>query len=116
MLLNFSHPLSESQLAQIALLAGRPIGEVRTIPSRVDQDASSMHREVDRLLALTGVADDEWKSLDLLVILPSLSIVAVLLAVELQFLCGFGSVGLVRIKTVKTGAVTVYQPAEVLVI
>ena len=40
LILNFSHPLTQAQHAQIEALAGTSIEEVRTIPVQIDQTAS----------------------------------------------------------------------------
>jgi hypothetical protein len=115
LLVNFARQLTPVQVAQIERLAERHIEEVRDVPVQVDQEVSSMHQEVSRLLKLTAIAEGEWKTLDVLVILPGLSIVAALLAIELQFLCGAGHLQLVRFKPVGT-AVTDYVAAEILAV
>lgn len=110
--LNFSHPLSDEQRAQIEAMAGMPIERVMDIPTQFDQ-ARSFVSQARELLDSVGLTPAEWQSQPLLVNLPSLSgIVAVLLA-ELHGRMGhFPPV--LRLRPVANAVTPRYEVAEVI--
>lgn len=87
-LLNFAHPLTESQLARVAELVGRPVERVVAVPARFDH-AASFADQVKGLIAATGLTPDEWQTLPLLVNLPSLAPIAAVLLAELHGRTGY---------------------------
>lgn len=77
---NFGHPLTDEQQAQIATLAGRAIARIIDVPTHF-VEAEAFAPQVAALVERAGLTPEEWQTLPLLVNLPSYApIVAVLLA------------------------------------
>lgn len=84
---NFGHPLSDEQRAQVAALAERAIERVIDVPTHFDDKRPFAPQAAD-LVARAGLTPREWQTLPLVVNLPSYGpIVAVLLA-YLHGVCG----------------------------
>lgn len=82
-LLNFSHPITEPQRAQIERLAGRTITRVLDIPTQFDEQQSFVP-QVRELLAQIDLTSTQWQSEPILVVLPSLNFIAAALLAELH--------------------------------
>lgn len=77
---NFSHPLTEPQRDQIAVLAGQPVTRVIDVPTHLDE-GQPFTPQIAALVETAGLSAEEWQTLPLLVSLPSSApIVAGLLA------------------------------------
>jgi hypothetical protein len=111
LILNFTHPLTEQQLAQIAALADATIDEVRTIPVQINQD-EPLGPQVAALADATRLTSEEWQTRSLLINPPGYAPAAFVLLAELHGRIGhFPS--LIRIRP-KQGMVTTYEVAELL--
>jgi hypothetical protein len=111
LILNFSHPLTQAQCAQIESLARTPIKEVRTIPVQIDQ-AASLAAQVVAIVNTVGLTSDEWQTEPLLVNPPGYAPAAFVLLAELHGRIGhFPS--LIRLRP-KIGPITTYEVAELL--
>lgn len=81
LIVNFSHPLTPEQIAEIERLAGGAGGDVRDVAAQFD-DAQSYGAQAEALAARAGVSGADWQTRPVLVILPGHSaIAAALLAV-----------------------------------
>lgn len=111
-LLNFSHPLTPTQLQQVEALTGRSVERVIEIHSQIDPQQPL----VPQVVALADQAElspTEWQTLPLLVNPPSLNFIAVALLAELHGRCGYFPAHL-RLRP-KQGAIPPqYEVAEVL--
>ena len=77
---NFSHPLTEEQRAQIETLAERAIDRVIDVPAHF-ADAEPFAPQIAALVEQAGLTPTQWQTLPLLISLPSYGpIVAALLA------------------------------------
>lgn len=77
---NFGHPLTEEQRAQIGERTGGAVARVIDAPAQFDGEAP-FAPQVDALLASVGLTAEEWQTLPLVVNPPSFApIVALLLA------------------------------------
>ena len=77
---NFAHPLTDAQRAQIETLSGQTIERVIDVPTHFDE-GQPFAPQVAALVARAGLTPREWQTLPLLVNLPSYGpIVAALLA------------------------------------
>src|SRR5690242_10720526 len=87
MLLNFAHPLTAEQHAQIAALLGAP-SEIREVPVHVDrsQPIAEIARELVDAARLTP---QEWQTQPLLINPPGLAPLALALIAELHGRCGY---------------------------
>lgn len=87
LILNYSHPLTAEQLAQVrALLGAEP--EVRQIPCELDTEAP-FAPQIAALADAARLSPEAWQSAALIVILPSLSQAAAVLLAELHGRMGF---------------------------
>ena len=111
LLLNYSHPLTEEQRAQIEALASRSITEVRTIPVQINH-AEPLAPQIVALVDATDLSSEEWQTRSLLINPPGYAPAAFVLLAELH-----GRIGhfpaLVRLRP-KPGPLTTYEVAELL--
>lgn len=87
-LINFSHPLTPDQLAQVQALTGRPVERVIDQPTQFDH-SSPFLPQMDQLMARLDLSSAEWQTAPLLVNLPSLNFIAALLLAELHGRMGY---------------------------
>ncbi len=111
-LLNFSHPLTDEQLAQIAALVQQPVERVVTAPSQFDHDRPFVP-QLERLMAGLDLAPDEWQTAPILVNPPSLNFIAALLLAELHGRMGYFA-PVVRLAPTPGGLPPRYEVAEIL--
>lgn len=110
-ILNFSHPLTEEQQAQIAELAGVVSTDTRTIAVQVDQ-TQPLAAQIIRLVDAINFTPREWQTLDLLINPPGYAPAAFVLLAELHGRIGhFPS--LIRLRP-RPGTITTYEVAELL--
>ncbi len=83
LVLNFSHPLTPEQQAQIERLAGQPVERVIEVPVQIDHE-TPLAPQIVALAEATGLSLDEWQTLPLVVNLPSLALAAGALLAELH--------------------------------
>ena len=111
LLLNYAHPLTEAQLAQLAtLLGGAP--EVRDIPAQVDR-ALPLAQVALALADAAGLSAEAWQTAELLINPPALAPVALALQAELHGRCGH-FVPALNIRPVAGAQPPRYEVAEVL--
>jgi hypothetical protein len=111
LILNFSHPLTGEQRAQIEALAYTAIEDVYTIPVQIDQD-QPLEAQVEAIVNSVPLSSDEWQTRQLLVNPPGYAPAAFVLLAELH-----GRIGhfpaLIRIRP-KPGVISGYEVAELL--
>lgn len=112
LIINFTHPLTESQQMQIEVLAGMPIEEVRTIPVQIDQ-TEALASQVVALVDAVGLSSEEWQTRPLLINPPGYAPAAFVLLAEMH-----GRIGhfpaLIRLRPVADSVPTLYEVAELL--
>ncbi len=111
LLLNYSHPLTAEQLAQIAALLGTE-PEVRRIAVQIDQ-AQPLAAQVAALTDAAGLAPDDWQTTPLIVNLPGFAPAAAALLAELHGRCG-GFPTMLRLRPLPDSTPTAYEVAEVI--
>ena len=110
LIVNFSHPLTPEQVAEIGRLAGMGAEDVRNVPAQFD-DALPFGPQAEELTVRAGVASAEWQTRPVLVILPGHSAIgAALLAILHGRLGHFPAVA--RLARV-SGPVTRFAVAEI---
>jgi hypothetical protein len=111
LILNFTHPLTPEQRAQIETLAHTSIDEVRTIPVQIDQ-AEPLEAQIIAIVDAAGLSSEEWQTRQLLINPPGYAPAAFVLLAELH-----GRIGhfptLIRLRP-KPGPTTIYEVAELL--
>ncbi len=112
LILNFTHPLTQEQQAQIETLAAPiPIEEIRTIPIQIDQ-SEPLEPQITAIVNSIALTSEEWQTHLLLINPPGFAPAAFVLLAELH-----GRIGhfptLIRLRP-KSGPVTTYEVAELL--
>ena len=111
LILNFTHPLTPDQRAQIEALAHTSIEEVRTVPVQIDQ-TEPLELQIVVIVDTTGLSSEEWQTRPLLINPPGYAPAAFVLLAELHGRIGhFPS--LIRLRP-KSSSVTTYEVAELL--
>lgn len=87
-LLNFAHPLTTDQRAQIEMLAGQAIERVIGVRSQIDPQ-QPLAPQVQAMADDAGLSSAEWQTLPLVVNPPALNFSAVTLMAELHGRCGY---------------------------
>jgi len=111
-LLNFSHPITVSQAAQIEALTGAPVTRTIAIPTQFDEQ-QPFAPQLQALLAKIDLTAVQWQSEPILVVPPSLNFIALLLMAELHGRMGYFP-SVVRIRPVAESMPRQYEVAEIL--
>ena len=111
-LLNFSHPISETQRADIERIAGQPIDRLIDIPVQFDNEAPFLDQILDlsNRLPLDSVS---LQTLPILINLPSLNYIAAGLLVWLNGKMGYFP-AIVRMRSRADRTPFVYEVAEII--
>jgi hypothetical protein len=111
LILNFTHPLTTEQCAQIEAIACDSVAEVRTITVRINQ-AEALEPQIHRIIEATGLSSEEWQTCPILINPPGYAPAAFVLLAELH-----GRIGhfptLLRLRP-RQGIITTYEVAELL--
>ena len=83
LIINFHHPLTSEQLAQIEALTGQPVAKVRDVPTQFDHE-KPFGPQVTTLADQAGLSSTEWQTAPILIVPPALNFVAALLLAELH--------------------------------
>lgn len=111
-LINFSHPVTDEQRAQIEALTEQTI--IRTIEQAAHFDTEQPFApQVATLINNVGLSSAEWQTEPLLIILPSLNFGAAVLLAELHGRCGYFP-PIVRIRPVSDSLPPKFEVAEII--
>jgi len=88
LILNFSHPLTAAQLAQLEALTNQLVERVLDIPTHFDP-AQPFAQQVAALIDQLELTPTEWQTLPLLVNPPTLNVIAIALLAELHGRMGY---------------------------
>lgn len=111
LVLNFTHPLSAEQCAQIEALAQDTIVEVRTIYVQINQ-TEPLGPQITCIVNNIGLSGEEWQTQPLLINPPGYAQAAFVLLAEIHGRIGhFPTV--VRLRP-KNGPITSYEVVELL--
>ncbi|MFL5657121.1 MAG: CRISPR-associated protein Csx15 [Ktedonobacteraceae bacterium] len=112
LILNFTHPLTLEQRAQIEALAHTSIEEVRTIPVQIDQ-GEPLEPQITTIVDSVGLSSEEWQTRPFLVNPPGYAPAAFVLLAELHGRIGhFPS--LIRLRPLPGSTPTIYEVAELI--
>lgn len=87
-LLNFSHPLTPEQQAQIEALTKKPLEQVILVPIHFDQEKPFLP-QLREILKTVPFAPEEWQTAPILINLPSYNYIAALTLAELHGRMGY---------------------------
>jgi hypothetical protein len=111
-LLNFSHPLTPDQQAQIETLLDQPLERILELPVQFDP-RQPFPPQLALLMGQVTLTPQEWQGAPILVNLPSLNVIAALLLAELH-----GSMGyfppVLRLRPVAGAVPPRFEAAEIL--
>ncbi len=112
LILNFTHPLTPEQRAQIEALAYTSIEEVRTIPIQIDQ-SEPLEPQITAVVDAVGLSSEEWQARPFLINPPGYAPAAFVLLAELHGRIGhFPS--LIRLRPLPGSTPTSYEVAELI--
>lgn len=112
LLLNFSHPLTPAQVAQIETLVEKPVARVVEVHSQIDPQ-QPLGPQITALVESAGLTPAQWQNESLLVNLPSLNYSTALVIAELHGRMGYFPV-CVRLRPVKDAVPPRFEVAEIL--
>ena len=111
-LLNFAHPLTPEQIAQIEALSYQKIEQVVEVPSQIDPQ-QPLAPQVVAMADAAGLTPQQWQTESILINLPSLNYSAALLLAELHGRMGYFPPCL-RLRPVKDALPPRFEVAELL--
>lgn len=111
-LLNFSHPITPEQQAQIEALIRQPVERVIHIPVQFDHQQAYLP-QLAAVMGKVPLAPKELQSAPILVNLPSFNAIAAVLLAELHGRMGYFP-PIVRLKPVEGALPPRYEAAEIL--
>ncbi len=111
-LLNFSHPLTPAQQAQIEVLTGQAIARIIDAMPHFDEQ-QPFPPQLQTLVAHVALTPAQWQSEPLLVVLPSLNFIAAALLAELHGRMGYFP-PVVRTRPIADKVPRQYEVAEIL--
>ena len=112
LLLNFSHPLTADQLAQLEALTGAPVERVMAVASQFDVQ-QPFAPQVQALLASLPLTADEWQTTPLLIVPPALNFITAVLLAELHGRIGYFP-AIVRLRPLAGSLPPRFEVAEII--
>lgn len=109
---NYAHPLTVAQHAQIEELTGQTIDQVLHVPAQFDH-SRPFAEQIQALLKATNLSTDDWQTRPLLVNLPSFAAIAAVLLAELHGRMGYFP-SIIRLRPVANSTPPQFEVAEVL--
>lgn len=110
--LNFSHPLTDEQVAQLEHLTGQTVDRTIERPAHFD-NGEEFGPQVTALADRCELTAEEWQNAPLFVVPPSLSVITALLLAELHGRRG-DFLPCVRLRPVEGSLPTRYEVTEIL--
>ena len=112
LLLNFSHPLTSAQLAQLEAFTGAAVERVIALPTQFDTEQPFVP-QVETMLATVPLTAEEWQTLPLLIVPPALNFITAIVLAELHGRMGHFP-AIVRLRPVKDSVPPRFEMAEVI--
>ncbi len=111
-LLNFSHPLTPHQQAQLQALTGEGELQVITIPTQFDPQ-QPFEPQLLELLHQVPLSAEQWQTEPILLVPPALNVITAMLLAELHGRMGYFP-PIVRLRPVPEALPPRYEVAEVI--
>jgi hypothetical protein len=111
-IINFSHPLTAEQVAQIEAKLGSKIDGIRDVHVQFDVEQPFVPQVV-QLVDSLGISAQQWQSDAWLIVLPALNFIAAILLAELHGRSGrFPTI--IRLRPVANALVSTFELAEII--
>jgi len=110
--INFAHPLTDAQKAQIEDLTGQAIERVIAVPVHFDH-GQPFQPQLEALMARIPLSPEEWQTAALLINPPSLNYITALVLAEIHGRTGYFP-PILRIRPVPGAVPPQYEVAEIL--
>jgi hypothetical protein len=111
-ILNFSHPLTDTQVAQIETLAQLKVDSMREVRVQFEVSKDFVPQVVEMVDSL-DIPPDQWQKEVWLIVLPSLNFITAILLAELHGRMGrFPTI--VRLRPVADMVVSTFEVAEII--
>lgn len=112
LLINFAHPLTDSQKSQLEEILGAPLEQVIDVVCKFD-NAMPFAEQVEALVDQLGLSPRQWQNDPIVINPPSFSPIACCLLAELHGRMGYFP-PIVRMRPVSDGGITRFEVAEVI--
>ena len=112
LLLNFGHPLTDSQLARIRELVGRDVERIIAVPTHLDHERP-FDEQVRELLTTVPLTSEQWQTTPLIINPPSLAPITAVLLAEIHGRSGFFPT-ILRLRPVASTMPPQFEVAELL--
>jgi hypothetical protein len=112
LLLNFSHPITQEQLARIRELVGRDVESVITVPTQFDHGRPFVD-QVRELLATVRLTPEQWQTVPMIINPPGLAPVTAILLAEIHGRSGYFPT-ILRLRPVAKTVPTQFEVAELI--
>jgi hypothetical protein len=110
-IINFSHPLTDEQLARVQALTGHPVERLINMPVQFDHQ-QPFEPQLAALLGGLDLPPDEWQTAPIIINPPSLNSITALVLAELHGRMGYFP-PIVRLRPVAGSMPPRYEVAEV---
>jgi hypothetical protein len=111
-LINFSHPLTEAQIAQVEKLTGQTVGQVIDQPVQFDNNRQFI-AQLGELLKDLPISSKKLQTEAVIINPPALNSITALLLAELHGRMGYFP-AILRLRPVEGSLPTRYEAAEIL--
>lgn len=111
-LLNFSHPLTAAQVAQVEALTSGAVERVIEVKTQFDHQDSFV-QQAKALVQSIGLTAEQWQTARLLINLPSLHVIAATVLAELHGRMGYFP-AILRLKPIAGSTPPQFEVAEVI--
>lgn len=112
LLLNYSHPLTPAQLAQLETLTGQPLARIISLPSQIDPQ-QPLAPQIVQLAEAAGLTPEEWQTTPILIVPPALNFSAAVLIAHLHGLIGYFP-PIVRLRPIPNSLPPQFEVAEII--
>lgn len=112
LLLNYSHPLTPAQIAQIEALLGQTIERVINLPSQINAQ-QPLATQMIELAEAANLTSEEWQSAPILLNPPALNFSAATLITELHGRMGYFP-SLLRLRPISGSLPPQFEVAEII--
>lgn len=88
LLLNFAHPLTDTQLSRVQDLTGQEVERIIAVPPHFDHERP-FDEQVRTLLSTISLTPEQWQTTPLIINPPSLAAITAVLLAEIHGRSGF---------------------------